>query len=96
MSRPVPGSAFEAVTPYNDITVPNDTDFLSNYTISNTLRPLPILTGLTVTDPVSASFTVTTDYDGNNKLYYAVFASPLTGASDAAKFEQIFHGDGRQ
>lgn len=92
MSRPVPGSAFEAVTPYNDITVPNDTDFLSNYTISNTLRPLPVLTGLTVTDPVSASFTVTTDYDGNNKLYYAVFASPLTGASDAAKFEQIFHG----
>lgn len=84
------GSALEAISPRNLVTIPDDSLPLSGYTISDTLRPVPVLSSLTVTDAASAAFTVTTNYAKISTLFWSVTSAALTGSTDAAKFEQIY------
>lgn len=90
MSEAVDGSEYDAVSPFDHITIPGDDDYLSNYTISTTLRPNVVLSNLAVTNAATAAFTVDTDYDGASYVFWAVFSSALTGSTDSEKFEQIY------
>lgn len=84
------GSDFDAVTPFNHFTIPDDDGYLSDYTVTTTARPNVVLSSLTVTDAATAAFTVDTDYTRASYVFWAVFSNPLTGATDEDKWEQIY------
>lgn len=84
ITRPVVGSDFATISPYAHITIPTSGP-LSGYTISEALRPTPVLSGLTVTDPATAAFEVTHDLDDNAVLFWSVFDDACSNAAQIAK-----------
>jgi hypothetical protein len=79
--KPKAGGALVGVSPWAEITTGAK---MSDTTISTAVRPVPTLSALTVTDTVSAAFTVTTDIATNSTIFWAVFAAQVT-APDAIR-----------
>jgi hypothetical protein len=77
---PVPASAYDGISPEPEITA--GSPLQSSYTISDTLRPVPALSSLTVTDEATAAFTVVTDIATNSTVHWAVFTSEVTDPDD--------------
>jgi hypothetical protein len=85
ITRPVPGSAFETVSPWGQVTIPTSGN-VSDYTISETLRPTPVLTSLTITDPATCAFTVNHNITNDNLVAFcAVFTANCTDPDQIRK-----------
>jgi hypothetical protein len=74
--EPVNASDFDTKSPFDYVTA--GSPLQSDYTISDTLRPVPTLSSLTVTDEATAAFTVVTDIATNSTVHWAVFLSEVT------------------
>lgn len=74
--EPVAASDFDGKSMFGHVT-PGAT-LQSDYTISDTLRPVPNLSSLTVTTASTAAFTVVTDIETNTSIHWAVFSSEVT------------------
>lgn len=74
--EPVNASDFDTKSPFDYVTA--GSPLQSDYTISDTLRPVPVLSSLTVTTVATAAFTVVTNIASNSTVHWAVFTSSVT------------------
>lgn len=81
ITRPVLGSDLADISFWGEVTLPAD-GAGSTYTISDTLRPVPVLSALTVTDAASAAFTVTQSLDDHVAMFWSVFSAQTTSPEE--------------
>lgn len=87
-SETVAGQALANQSPYAYVTP--GVSLQSDYSISDTIRPVPTLSALSVTTPSTAAFTVTTDCVQNSTIFWAVFATDVT---DPVAIRSGFNGN---